>query len=78
MGFEPTYDGFANHCLTAWLPHRGSSPRILHGVRDRSSKVSARFQRLVAGGFGAPYAEPSCAEQAEPKESVELGPGSSC
>ena len=22
MGFEPTYDGFANHCLTAWLPHR--------------------------------------------------------
>lgn len=21
MGFEPTYDGFANHCLTAWLPH---------------------------------------------------------
>lgn len=22
MGFEPTCDGFANHCLTAWLPHR--------------------------------------------------------
>src|SRR5579883_417545 len=22
MGFEPTYDGFANRCLTTWLPHR--------------------------------------------------------
>lgn len=22
-GFEPAYDGFANHCLTAWLPHLG-------------------------------------------------------
>ncbi len=21
MGFEPTYDGFANRCLTTWLPH---------------------------------------------------------
>ena len=21
-GFEPAYDGFANRCLTAWLPHR--------------------------------------------------------
>jgi hypothetical protein len=20
-GFEPACDGFANHCLTAWLPH---------------------------------------------------------
>ena len=20
MGFEPTYNGFANHCLTTWLP----------------------------------------------------------
>jgi hypothetical protein len=22
-GFEPALDGFANRCLTAWLPHRG-------------------------------------------------------
>jgi hypothetical protein len=22
MGFEPTYDGFANRCLTIWLPRR--------------------------------------------------------
>ena len=22
MGFEPTYNGFANRCLTTWLPHR--------------------------------------------------------
>jgi hypothetical protein len=22
MGFEPTYVGFANRCLTTWLPHR--------------------------------------------------------
>jgi integrase len=22
MGFEPTYDGFANRCLTTWLPHQ--------------------------------------------------------
>ena len=21
-GFEPAYNGFANRCLTAWLPHR--------------------------------------------------------
>ncbi len=27
MGFEPTYDGFANHCLTAWLPHRSRPGR---------------------------------------------------
>lgn len=24
MGFEPTYVGFANRCLTAWLPHHRS------------------------------------------------------
>ena len=24
MGFEPTYDGFANRCLTTWLPRRTS------------------------------------------------------
>jgi hypothetical protein len=23
MGLEPTYNGFANHCLTAWLPRQG-------------------------------------------------------
>ncbi len=22
MGFEPTYEGFANLCLTTWLPHQ--------------------------------------------------------
>src|SRR5438105_1510897 len=26
MGFEPTYDGFANRCLTAWLPRRDLRP----------------------------------------------------
>lgn len=25
MGFEPTYVGFANRCLTAWLPHHRSN-----------------------------------------------------
>lgn len=23
MGLEPTYNGFANHCLTTWLPRHG-------------------------------------------------------
>jgi hypothetical protein len=26
MGFEPTYDGFANRCLTTWLPRQTISP----------------------------------------------------
>lgn len=30
MGFEPTYDGFANHCLAAWLPHRMFQKRLLN------------------------------------------------
>jgi hypothetical protein len=27
MGFEPTYVGFANRCLTTWLPHQSSDVR---------------------------------------------------
>jgi hypothetical protein len=36
MGFEPTYDGFANRCLTTWLPRPNrdrccqGSPKLLH------------------------------------------------
>lgn len=26
--FELAYDGFANHCLTTWLPHRGRDGRL--------------------------------------------------
>jgi hypothetical protein len=36
MGFEPTYDGFANRCLTTWLPRR-KARRLPHpaSVRKR-------------------------------------------
>lgn len=27
MGFEPTYNGFANRCLTTWLPRRKAQSR---------------------------------------------------
>ena len=26
-GFEPAYNGFANRCLTTWLPHRSNGKR---------------------------------------------------
>ena len=36
-GFEPAYNGFANRCLTAWLPHRGLKRRgPCHGPGVRS------------------------------------------
>jgi hypothetical protein len=32
MGFEPTFDGFANRCLTTWLPRRN---RLRRNVPSR-------------------------------------------
>ena len=51
MGFEPTYDGFANRCLTTWLPHhpeRAFAKEGLGALRPRnrvSSKESSRAGR---------------------------------
>ena|SRR5277367_5308089 len=39
MGFEPTYVGFANRCLTTWLPHQTlvpvRGPPTCHNGRPR-------------------------------------------
>ena len=50
MGFEPTCDGFANRCLTAWLPHQHSSPgsrrRVpalrIDGAQPRAARLTSR------------------------------------
>ncbi len=39
MGFEPTYNGFANHCLTTWLPR---PKELLHHRGDDWSALSRR------------------------------------
>jgi hypothetical protein len=38
-GFEPAYNGFANRCLTAWLPHRRDEtiPTVLCFRQDETS-----------------------------------------
>src|SRR5262245_39596230 len=60
MGFEPTCDGFANHCLTTWLPRRNregfTAPPGASG-QDGSAgyKVLVPLARPFAGprlGFG--------------------------
>lgn len=59
MGFEPTYDGFANHCLTAWLPHRRGA-RTCHAVWGRSSgeRGAPPGSRRVASRRGTPRPPP--------------------
>lgn len=43
MGFEPTYNGFANRCLTTWLPRRSSfSGARLHASAFASTKDELR------------------------------------
>jgi hypothetical protein len=39
IGFEPTYDGFANRCLTTWLPRRS---------KETSTETWSRRQPRVA------------------------------
>ena len=43
MGFEPTYNGFANRCLTTWLPRQsdplGETPRIKKSGRNLTRLV---------------------------------------
>ena len=50
MGFEPTYDGFANHCLTTWLPHHGVDDS-LHAWRrcqDGNGRLCVSESRKLA------------------------------
>ena len=47
MGFEPTYDGFANRCLTTWLPR--------HEGADRERRLLA--EPLVSTIFSPPPPE---------------------
>ena len=49
MGFEPTCDGFANHCLTTWLPRRTSCSASL---LRRSRSEQALFGRLAPSRRG--------------------------
>ena len=56
IGFEPTYDGFANRCLTTWLPRRLTATlrwqtvfyraRPLGSMKDAESRAS---RHLLAG-----------------------------
>jgi hypothetical protein len=41
-GFEPAYDGFANHCLATWLPHQGRVAFLARLRTDGSPKQWAR------------------------------------
>lgn len=52
MGFEPTYDGFANHCLAAWLPHRDVSETLAQ--RARRSCHDALVRSTPRGGADRP------------------------
>lgn len=45
MGIEPTCVGFANRCLTTWLPHRTLSEP--GGISSAGVPVNRRFRRLV-------------------------------
>jgi hypothetical protein len=40
-GFEPAYDGFANHCLATWLPHQGRVGFLARLRADGSPKQCA-------------------------------------
>ncbi len=62
-GFEPAYNGFANRCLTAWLPHRsvilrrdkgfggaGTEGCGLKGGESYSQKGGRQRQPTESGG----------------------------
>ena len=51
IGFEPTYDGFANRCLTTWLPrHQGAafrrSPRPRTQLRANGANPAGKDPSL--------------------------------
>ncbi len=49
MGFEPTYDGFANRCLTTWLPRRQpEEPRFLPGALGRVKRARSGAGLMTA------------------------------
>ena len=49
MGFEPTYDGFANRCLTTWLPrHPERSPRGSRSARATEARRASPARRRAA------------------------------
>ena len=52
MGFEPTYDGFANRCLTTWLPRRYAQSPAGSGNMPQRRRLAKRYRasesRLLA------------------------------
>lgn len=42
MGFEPTYVGFANRCLTTWLPHPTLSNHFTRKTSLRTAEATGR------------------------------------
>jgi hypothetical protein len=48
MGFEPTYDGFANRCLTTWLPRHPEQPPL--DARPAHVPESPSHEPRHAGG----------------------------
>ncbi len=59
MGFEPTYNGFANRCLATWLPHRNRPQRAFYkaeegeGGGSRLSADAGRKMPRASGGVKA-------------------------
>lgn len=52
-GFEPAYNGFANRCLTAWLPHRAwkaRGPCHERPVRSMVASFPALLRRMKSAG----------------------------
>src|SRR5215212_1711303 len=85
-GFEPAYNGFANRCLTTWLPHHTPRP----GTESCAPSSQARQWRSVGArssrrredsGGGTDAAKAADAEKEEPRDELDrsttkLGAGS--
>ena len=46
MGFEPTCVGFANRCLTTWLPHQTLAFSMLAGPLSEGGSLHSRRPRV--------------------------------
>jgi hypothetical protein len=81
MGFEPTYDGFANHCLTAWLPHHRLCFAAPSGEPGTPLTGSAR--KMTPGLRRIKRPDPTCLKHTQggqpgtrPAATLGLGPAS--
>lgn len=63
-GFEPAYNGFANRCLTTWLPRRthnaGAEKVLIARRRSRSKRHGHRAGRPPAGAGAQAAVQRTC------------------